>query len=196
MDNQQSRLNKLLLTLTILLIFLGGLLILRGIGGLKDAIVKPKVEQVPPPTTTSAIQGVEGQEALVLKVIDGDTIEVQLGEEISSVRYIGIDTPETVDPRKAVECFGKEAANENKKLVGGKQIILVKDISEMDKFGRLLRYVYVKLSDENNLFVNDYLIRAGFAKAVTFPPDVKFTDQFLQAEKQAREAKRGFWGKC
>lgn len=130
---------------------------------------------------------------LVTRVIDGDTIEIEGREK---VRYIGIDTPETVDPRKPVACFGKEASEENKKLVLGKAIILEKDISETDKFGRLLRYVYIKEKDGKTIFVNDYLVREGYAKASTFPPDVKFANQFLLAEKEARETKKGLWQKC
>jgi micrococcal nuclease len=125
---------------------------------------------------------------LVTRVIDGDTIEIEGGKK---VRYLGIDTPETVDPRKPVQCFGIEASNENKKLVLGKRVKLEKDISETDKYGRLLRYVYV-----DDIFVNDYLVRNGYAYAVTFPPDVKYQQQFLEAQKEARENKRGLWSAC
>lgn len=121
----------------------------------------------------------------VTRVVDGDTIAV---ENNQTVRYIGIDTPETVDPRRSVECFGKEASNKNKELVEGKLIKLEKDVSETDRFGRLLRYVYV-----DGIFVNDYLARNGYAHASSFPPDVKYQNQFLQAEKEARENKRGLW---
>jgi len=122
------------------------------------------------------------------RVIDGDTIEIEGGKK---VRYLGIDTPETVDPRKPVQCFGIEASNANKKLVLGKRVKLEKDISETDKYGRLLRYVYV-----DDIFVNDYLVRNGYAYAVTFPPDVKYQQQFLEAQKEARENKRGLWSAC
>lgn len=144
-------------------------------------------------STPSAALGIEGQEVLVVDVIDGDTIEIEGGDR---VRYIGIDTPETVDPRRPVGCFGKEASLENKMLVEGKMIILVKDVSEVDKFGRLLRYIYVKGEDGQTIFVNDYLIREGFAKASTFPPDVRYSEEFLQAEREARGASKGLWGKC
>ncbi len=127
------------------------------------------------------------------RVVDGDTIEVEGNQK---VRYIGIDTPETVDPRRPVACFGKEASTENKKLVEGKEVILVKDISEADKYGRLLRYVYLIQKDGNLLFVNDHLVRSGFAKAATYPPDIKFADQFVSAQKEARERKSGLWQKC
>ncbi|MCL5675658.1 MAG: thermonuclease family protein [Patescibacteria group bacterium] len=125
---------------------------------------------------------------LVSRVIDGDTIELSSGEK---VRYIGMDTPETVDPRKPIQCFGKEASLENKKLVEGKTVTLTKDVSDKDKYGRLLRYVYV-----GKIFVNDYLVRYGFAHVATFPPDVIFAEQFKQAEQEARINNRGLWKNC
>lgn len=121
-------------------------------------------------------------------VVDGDTITIEGNKKI---RYIGIDTPEIKDPNKTVECFGKEASSQNKTLVLGKEIKLEKDVSEVDRYGRLLRYVWV-----NDIFVNDYLVRQGYAHVATFPPDVKYSHQFLEAEKEARENKRGLWGKC
>lgn len=121
----------------------------------------------------------------VTRVVDGDTIKFENGE---TVRYIGIDTPETVDPRRAVGCFGKEASDKNKELVLGKEVRLVKDVSETDTYKRLLRYVYVE-----DIFVNEYLVREGFARASSYPPDVRHGDLFRDAEREAREAKRGLW---
>lgn len=125
---------------------------------------------------------------LVTKVVDGDTIQINSGQ---TVRYIGIDTPETSDPRTGVQCFGKEAAAKNRELVEGKQVHLEKDISETDRYGRLLRYVFV-----GDVFVNDELVRQGFAHASAYPPDVAFQDQFREAEQEAREQKRGLWAAC
>ena len=121
----------------------------------------------------------------VTRVIDGDTIEI---EGNIKVRYIGINTPETVDPRKPVECFGTEASNKNKTLVEGKLVKLEKDVSETDKYGRLLRYVYV-----GDIFVNDYLVKNGFAFASSFPPDIKHQDQFSNSQKEAQSSKLGLW---
>lgn len=143
--------------------------------------------------TGSAVVGIEGERALVTKVIDGDTIVVN-GK--TTVRFVGMDTPETVDPRRPVGCFGKEASNETKNLLTSKEVILQKDVSETDKYKRLLRYVFLPLENGQLLFVNDYLVRAGFAKVYTYPPDVKFDEQFRQAEREAREGNRGLWGKC
>lgn len=128
------------------------------------------------------------QAILVTKVIDGDTIELEGGQR---VRYIGVDTPETVDPRKPVQCFGQEASAKNKQLVEGKVIRLEKDISETDKYGRLLRYVYV-----DDIFVNEYLVEEGFARASTYPPDVKYQDKFRKSEESAQTQNRGLWSSC
>lgn len=129
--------------------------------------------------------------ATVTRVVDGDTIEVNLGGVIYKVRYIGIDTPETVHPTQPVECFGHEASAKNSELVAGKMVRLEKDVSETDKYGRLLRYVWV-----GDIFVNDYLVRQGYAYASTYPPDVKYADQFAQAQTEAVENNRGLWAIC
>jgi micrococcal nuclease len=129
-------------------------------------------------------------------VIDGDTIEIENGEK---VRYIGIDTPEIVDPRKPVQCFGAEASKKNKELVEGKMVRLEKDVTDKDKYGRLLRYVWVdNLSTGSGqaLFVNLELVKQGFATSSTYPPNVKYQKEFLAAEKEAKESKRGLWGAC
>ncbi|HSE34767.1 MAG TPA: thermonuclease family protein [Candidatus Paceibacterota bacterium] len=123
----------------------------------------------------------------VLRVIDGDTIELASGER---VRYIGIDTPESVDPRRQVECLGKEAAERNRELVGNRVVLLESDIEERDKYGRLLRYVYL----EDGTMVNETLVREGYADPATFPPNIRHVDRFLAAATLAREEKRGLWG--
>ncbi len=131
----------------------------------------------------------------VKRVIDGDTIEVDTGQK-QTVRLIGINTPETVDPRKGVECFGKEASNETKQILTGRKVKLVKDVSETDKFKRLLRLVYVWLDDGSILFLNDYLVRMGFATAYPYPPDLTFAPRFLEAQQQAIAQNRGLWASC
>lgn len=131
---------------------------------------------------------------LVKRVIDGDTIELDNGDK---VRYIGIDTPETLDPRKPVQCFGKNASAKNKELVEGKPVWLVKDITDKDKYGRLLRYVYLGDPDqESSVFVNLELVKQGFAHSSTYPPDIKFQELFLAAQAEARDANRGLWNSC
>lgn len=120
------------------------------------------------------------------RAIDGDTIELQNGER---VRYIGVNAPESVSVRRAGECFGKEAAVFNKNLVEGKVVRLEKDISDRDKYGRLLRFVYL----EDGTLVNETLVREGYAFASAYPPDIAKQDIFLLVEKVAREEKRGLW---
>lgn len=186
---------KLLVIVSFLIIFSGGAFLWFG---LQPGIITPSpfpIPQVQTPSiaTGSAVVGIEGERGIVTKVIDGDTIELESGQ---TVRFVGIDTPETKDPRRPVGCFGKEASAETTKLLAGQEIIMQKDVSETDKYQRLLRYIYLPLEEGQYLFVNDYLVRAGFAKAYTYPPDVKFNEQFLEAEREAREKKLGLWGRC
>jgi len=163
---------------------------------LKPAAPEAKQDVTIQPSSSSATLGIAGQRAYVTKVIDGDTIEVEVAGKDFKVRFVGMDTPETVDPRRPVGCFGKEASNETKSLLNGKTVVLQRDITETDKYGRLLRYIYLPLADGKYLFVNDFLVREGFAKVYTYPPDVKFNKQFLAAQKEATENKRGLWASC
>ena len=123
------------------------------------------------------------------RIIDGDTIELSNEKR---VRYIGIDTPETRRSRRSVQCFGKEAKEANSNLVLNKTVLLKKDVSETDKFSRLLRYVYL----EDGTFVNLWLIKNGYASVYTYPPDVAHVREFLMAEQKARQSKQGLWGNC
>ncbi|MFN0149951.1 MAG: thermonuclease family protein [bacterium] len=122
---------------------------------------------------------------LVARVVDGDTIVLSSGEK---VRYIGVDTPETVHPEKPVEFMGKEAAAFNKALVEGKDVRLEYDVERKDKYGRTLAYVFL-----DTTFVNIELIRQGYAQILTIPPNVKYADLFLTLQRNAREAGRGLW---
>ncbi len=119
----------------------------------------------------------------VVRVIDGDTIEIAGG---AHVRYIGIDTPETYPEE---EFYGPEAKAKNIELVEGKLVTLEKDVSETDRYGRLLRYVYV-----GDVFVNGELVCLGYAEAVSYPPDTRYQWQLEQLEKEAKAAKLGIWG--
>lgn len=135
--------------------------------------------------------------AIVVRAIDGDTIDVLMENGvIERVRYIGVDTPETVDPRTAVECFGAEASARNKALVGGREVGLERDVSERDRYDRLLRYVWVAGDGGAMQLVNETLTREGYATAVSYPPDVKYQEMFAEAERAARGAGLGLWGAC
>ena len=126
----------------------------------------------------------DGDVATVVNVIDGDTIDVELNGIEYRVRYVGVDTPERDEP------YYREATGFNRDLVANETIILVQDVSETDRFGRLLRYVYL----EDGTFVNAELIAGGFARTVTFPPDVAQTDYFQDLQRAARNDNLGLWG--
>ena len=122
--------------------------------------------------------------AKVTRVIDGDTIVVEGGYR---VRYIGIDAPE-IYPK--LEAFGMEAWQANRRLVEGKEVRLEQDISETDKYGRLLRYVWV-----DDILAEAELVRQGLARAKAYPPDTKYQDYLEELEQQARLGGRGMWAK-
>lgn len=122
--------------------------------------------------------------ARVIKVIDGDTIVVDTGQHI---RYIGMNTPEVENN----ECYATEASEINKNLVLGKIVRLEKDVSETDKYGRLLRYVYI-----DSKMINDELVKDGVANVKSVPPDVKYKNEFLESEKFAKGNNLGLWASC
>jgi micrococcal nuclease len=126
----------------------------------------------------------------VVYVVDGDTIEVEIDGQEYRVRYIGIDAPETVKQGTPVEWMGPEASAANKALVTRKLVYLEKDVSNVDKYGRLLRYVFLA----DGTFVNGELVRQGYAQAITYPPDVKYQDRLRVLQREARAAGLGLWG--
>jgi endonuclease YncB( thermonuclease family) len=137
-----------------------------------------------PPRTGTARPGVDwGQ---VTRVIDGDTIEVQMNGSVYPVRYIGIDAPELPH-----QCYAREAANKSIELVLHQTVMLERDVRETDYYGRLLRYVYV-----GDSFVNAELVRLGYAQVSTVPPDVRYGSYFVQLQQEARDAGRGLWAGC
>ena len=132
------------------------------------------------------------EEARVVRVVDGDTIVIDRGLGDERLRYIGVDTPETVKPGSPVEWMGHEASLANEALVEGRTIVLEKDVSDVDRFGRLLRHVW--LHGQSWVLVDLELVRLGYARVSTFPPDVKYADLYLAAQVDAREHDRGLWG--
>ncbi len=131
--------------------------------------------------------------APVVRVVDGDTIIVRIGGRDERLRYIGMDTPETVKPDTPVQWMGPEASRANAALVAGRTVVLEKDVSETDQYGRLLRYVW--LDDGGRWTLVDLeLVARGFAQVETDPPDVKYADRFVAAERAARSAGLGLWG--
>lgn len=131
----------------------------------------------------------------VVKVVDGDTITVSIRGKNESVRLLGIDTPETVDPRKPVQCFGKAASDKMKSFALGKYVKLIDDPTQgnRDKYKRLLRYIY--LPDSKATFINGEMIKQGYAFSYRQYP-TKMLEKFNSFEKYARENNLGLWGSC
>jgi len=127
----------------------------------------------------------------VVQVVDGDTIKINMNGSTETIRMIGIDTPETVDPRKTVQCFGKEASNQAKLLLSGKKVFIEMDATqgERDKYGRLLAYVY----RDDGLFFNDYMVKEGYAHEYTYNAPYKYQTQFKADQKAAELAQKGLW---
>lgn len=127
----------------------------------------------------------------VLHVVDGDTLDIDMDGTKTRLRLIGINTPETVDPRRPVECFGKEASAKAKELLEGKMVSIEYDPSQdkYDKYGRLLVYVYLP----DGSFFNERMIREGYAHEYTYRFPYKYQREFKQAENEARAAHRGLW---
>jgi micrococcal nuclease len=131
-----------------------------------------------------------------VRIVDGDTIKVDWKGAVVSVRYIGVDAPESVKPNSPVAWMGPQASAANQRLMdrSGGTVYLEKDVSETDRYGRLLRYVWIK-TEGGWLMVNLELLRLGVAQVATFPPDVKYIDPwFLDAQAAARAAGIGLWG--
>jgi len=165
--------------------------------GRTPGVLAPAATAAPPATATAApnrptptytvaatlAPAITGDEALVMKITDGDTIGVLLGGETLAVRYVGIDTPERGQP-------GYQAATEaNRQLVGGQTVILVKDKSDTDRYDRLLRYVYLT----DGTMANTALVAEGWAQPVEYPPDIAHAAEFRQAAMTAALNRRGFW---
>ena len=165
----------------------------------------PKLAMIAPTLPVPKIAAAEI--VFVPRVIDGDTIVVEPVDATTgkpgkpeTVRYVGMDTPETVSPVKPVECYGHEASVRNKALVDGKYVAIVKDVSEHDKYGRLLRFVYPLNSiapfSIASTSIDLELVAEGYARVLTIPPDTEYEAQFKAASVAAKAAKLGFWGAC
>ena len=130
----------------------------------------------------------------VVRVVDGDTIVVDVGGGDEHVRLLGIDTPESVDPRSPVECFGTEAAARTAALLpAGAEVRLVRDVEARDRYARLLAYVY---RVDDGAFVNLVLVEEGYASPLTYPPNVAHAGEITAAAARARHGGRGLWAAC
>lgn len=145
-------------------------------------------------STLPAVRKSEAESAIVARVIDGDTFDALIGEKIERIRIIGIDTPETVDPHKLIQCFGKEASMKAEELLPeGMIVTLVSDKTQgnRDVYGRLLRYVTLT----NSTDVGEMLISEGYAREYTFNIPYVHQEEYSKAEAQAKMAGLGLWAK-
>lgn len=140
-------------------------------------------------------------QATVTRLVDGDTADVQYGDgSTHRIRFIGVNTPETKHPTKGVEYYGQEASDYTKSMLLNKQVYLQKDVSEMDKYNRELRYVWLEVpsnesseSEIRSKMFNSILLLNGYANAMTYPPDVKYAEYFESFEAEARSGNIGLW---
>lgn len=141
------------------------------------------------------------EEAYVKKVVDGDTAVLVINNKEYKLRMVLVDTPESVHPKKGLQYYGKEASDYTKAQLTGKTVYLQRDVSDTDRYGRLLRYVWLKrpatneptIDEVKNYCYNAILIKEGYGQLATFPPDVKYVDIFKSLERDARNNKRGLW---
>ncbi len=124
----------------------------------------------------------------VLSVTDGDTFRINYKGVSTPVRMIGIDTPEVNHPSEPVQCYGKEASDKTKEVLAGQEVVLEQDVSETDRYGRILAYVWL-----NGELINEKLVKEGYAFSSSYPPDVKYQERFNEAEKYARTNNLGLW---
>lgn len=166
---------------------------MQGGGESAPSAVAPRETVVAQPESDDAIPDERVLSALVavVAVVDGDTIKVSMNGTVETLRLIGIDTPETKDPRKPVQCFGQEASRKATELLAGRKVRLEADASqgERDKYGRLLRYVW----REDGLFFNDWMIRNGYAFEYTYNKPYKYQSRFKEAQRYASDHELGLW---
>jgi micrococcal nuclease len=171
------------------------LLVFAGAGAWQSAVRPPAAAAPDTSAPTETIDTATPQPAVptypVIKVVDGDTIEVRKDGRIVKVRLIGINTPETVDPRRPVQCFGKEASAEAHRLLDGQSVSLETDPSQdtYDKYGRLLAYAFLP---DGTLF-NEHMIAAGVAHEYTYDKPYTYQKRFKEAQAEAQAAQRGLW---
>lgn len=135
--------------------------------------------------------------ATVVDIVDGDTIDVEVGGRTERVRLLGIDTPESVDPDRPVECFGPEASARTAQLLPiGAAITLERDAEGRDRFGRLLAHVFVADAPDGSTSVNEVLLSEGYAEVLVIEPNRAYADRYRAAEASARAAGAGLWGSC
>ncbi len=158
----------------------------------------PADPEVGPSASVGQIGGPDGpiERAEVLRVVDGDTIVVRIGMREERVRYIGLDAPELAnqDTGSSAECGGEEARTANERLVAGEGVALERDVNDRDRFGRLLRHVW--LDQGGWRLVGRELVETGAVEARSYPPDTTRDAELDVAERRARDRELGIWGTC
>ena len=129
-----------------------------------------------------------GLDGTVVRVVDGDTITVRLGERVESVRYIGVNTPELARNGREEQPGARQAHAANRRLVEGKHVRLELDVQSRDRYGRLLAYVWIA-----DTMINAELLRLGMAQVMTVPPNIRHRDHFRTLERTARQSRKGLW---
>ncbi len=159
------------------------------------ALAIPGCSADDPPTPTTAAPATEADaNAVMVRVVDGDTIVVDVDNREERVRLIGIDTPESVAEERPDQCYGVEASDEVKRLLPpGTELVLERDVEPRDQYDRLLAYVY---RAEDQLFINESLVRNGFAGILSYPPNDTYAERFRSLEAEARQLGTGLWGAC
>ena len=146
-------------------------------------LIRPWEEEEPAPPAEAR--------AVVTRVVDGDTFEARIVDEIEDVRLIGVDTPETVKPGEPVQCFGPQASGFAHRQFEGHRVRLVLGVERRDVYGRLLAYAYI-----GRRFVNAELLNRGLARTLAIPPNTRHSGLFDRLELRAARAGRGLWGAC
>jgi micrococcal nuclease len=131
---------------------------------------------------------------LVVRVVDGDTVKVRIGDRVRTVRYIGVDTPESVKPGTPVQCYAKPASHFNERLVEGRRVRLRYGPEHYDRYGRVLAYVY--LASDRHAFVNAELVRRGYVRTLAIAPNTQFAGRFARLERRAQREGLGLWSAC
>jgi len=146
--------------------------------------------------STGATDNAKDQTAVgvVVRVIDGDTVDITIAGGQERIRLIGIDTPEPVDGYREAECYGIEASGYTKRMLPpGTRVHLERDIEGRDAYGRMLAYIY---REQDDLFMNLDLVEGGYADDFRFEPNSTYADLFADAANTAKQLNLGFWGAC
>lgn len=155
-----------------------------------NKIIEPNSNKIPLSENTANTSISNHTKYTVIRVVDGDTVKINFNGKEESVRLIGVDTPESVHPNSIKNTeFGKKASEFTKNYLAGKDITLEFDVQERDKYGRLLAYLYI-----NGEMFNKILLQEGYAQVSTYPPNVKYVDEFTKIQENARNNKKGMWG--